>query len=109
MSIQVKSSARLENNAFIIKIRSKPSENFVFVFVEWKNNEEPIYYIVPRKYVYEDWKPNYINKSDIINNKDRWSVKNDFFLFLILLLLFFNTNTVIVMIIIIKNTITPEI
>jgi len=78
MSIQVKSSARLENNAFSIKIRPKPSENFVFVFVEWKNNEEPIYYIVPSKYIYENWKPNYINKSDIINYKDRWSVKNDF-------------------------------
>jgi hypothetical protein len=79
ISMQIKTSARLENNAFSIKTRPKASENFIFVFVEWKDNEEPIYYIVPSEYVYDNWKPNYINKNDIISYKDRWDIIFDLF------------------------------
>ena len=47
MSKQGKSLTRLEIIIFNIQIQPKLCEDFLIIFIEVKNNEESIYYIVP--------------------------------------------------------------
>jgi hypothetical protein len=79
LSIQVKSSARYKNSAFVVKSKPKPSENLIFIFIEWKDENEPIYYIVQSKHISQIWKEKYINLSDISQFQGNWDLIINFF------------------------------